>query len=142
MRRIAGYREPDADAIAAARLAEAYLFTDEDVEVVFVPRCRPGTLAGSFDRVVEVSNAHDPQRLVFDHKPPVFADRNATCAARLVWEHLMGLGCAVAHRGALLRVVHKWAGAARQAVAGAGLGRSGRPVDAEPPGPTQAGSSD
>src|SRR4051794_29648478 len=65
-RRIATHRKPDADAIAAVWLAEAYLFAGEDIEVAFVPRCRPGMLAGSFDCVVDVSNAHDPDRLVFD----------------------------------------------------------------------------
>jgi hypothetical protein len=42
-RRIATHREPDADAIAAARLAEAYPFAGEDVEVDFVPRRRRGS---------------------------------------------------------------------------------------------------
>lgn len=106
-RRIATHRKPDADAIAAARLAEAYLFAGEKVEVAFVPRCRPGTLAGAFDCVVDVSNTHDPERLVFDHTPPAFADRNATCATRLVWEHLQKLGHRVGHLAPLVRVVHE-----------------------------------
>ena len=43
MRRIATHREPDANAIAAAWLAEAYLFAGEDVVVAFVPRRRRGS---------------------------------------------------------------------------------------------------
>ncbi len=43
MRRIATHREPDANAIAAARLAGAYLFAGEDDAVDFVPRRRRGS---------------------------------------------------------------------------------------------------
>jgi len=42
-RRIATHRKPDADAIAASWLAEAYLFAGEDVAVDFVPRRRRGS---------------------------------------------------------------------------------------------------
>ncbi len=42
-RRIATHRKPDADAIAASWLAEAYLFAGEKVEVAFVPRRRRGS---------------------------------------------------------------------------------------------------
>src|SRR3954447_18726866 len=91
VKRIATHSKPDADAVAAAWLAETFMFPGEDVEVVFVPRLRPGQPTPAADCVVDVGCAFDPKRLIFDHKPPAFADRNATCATRLVWEHLLAL---------------------------------------------------
>src|SRR4051812_49237433 len=107
MRRVVTHAKPDADAIVAAWLAETFLFTGEEVEVVFVPRLRPGRPLPAADCLVDIACVHDPQKLIFDHKPPACADRNATCAARLVWEHLRSLGRPVAHLEALVRVVHE-----------------------------------
>ena len=54
--------------------------------------------------MVDVGNAYDPERLWFDHKPPAFADRNATCATKLVWEHLLRMKKDVAHLQPLVQV--------------------------------------
>ena len=107
MKRIITHSKPDADAIAAAWLAETVLFPGDEVEVVFVPRPRPGRPAPHADCVVDIACVHDPERLFFDHKPPAFDDRNATCATRLVWEHVRSLGRPVAHLEALDHVVHE-----------------------------------
>ena len=107
MKRIVTHSKPDADAIAAAWLAETFMFPGEEIEVAFAPRPRPGQPAPDADCVVDIACVHDPKRLVFDHKGPAFADRNATCATQLVWEHLLSLGRPVGHLEALVRVVHE-----------------------------------
>ena len=107
MRRIATHAKPDPDAIVAAWLAATFLFPGEEAEVAFVPRTRPGRPGPAADCLVDITCTHDPRRLIFDHKPPAFADRNATCATRLVWEHLLALGRPVGHLVALVRVVHE-----------------------------------
>jgi hypothetical protein len=102
IRRIITHRAPDLDAVVAAWLAQTYLF-DGMAEIFFLPRQLDA------DRhtdacLVDVGNASDPARLCFDHKPPAFADRNQTCAAKLVWEHLLALGKPVCHLEPLVRV--------------------------------------
>ena len=107
MKRVATRSKPNADAVASAWLAAAYLFPDESVEVVFVQRPRAGQPPPDADCDVNVARVHDPGRLVFDHKPPAFADRNATRTTRLDSEHLLLLGRPVCHLEALVRVVHE-----------------------------------
>lgn len=105
MKRIATHKKPDADALLAAWLAERYLFAGERSEVIFVPRS-----ANALDRadcVVDITRAYDAQNLTFDHKPPAFADRNYTCAAKLVWNYLVSMGQAVRHLASLVEVVHE-----------------------------------
>lgn len=107
MTRVATHRKPDADALVSAWLASRYLFDDRRVEVVFVAReCSIDKLA-QFDCVVDLSCIHDPERLIFDHKPPAFCDRNETCATRLVWKHLLSLRRPVEHLASLISVVHE-----------------------------------
>lgn len=91
----------------AAWLAERHLFDEDDVEVVFVGRKRPVRAAVAVDCAVDVWNVYDPECLVFDHKPPAFADRNQTCATRLVWEYLVSQGRSVQHLAALVQAVHE-----------------------------------
>src|SRR4051812_5413544 len=106
MKRVGTHRRPDMDALASAWLAERHLFAGEPVEVVFLPRSfRPGRRL-DLDCVVDIGNAHDPGRLLFDHKPPAFLDRHETCAARLVWQHLLGLGRPLAHLADFIDAVH------------------------------------
>ena len=107
MRRITTHSKPDGDAIASAWLAARYMFRGEHVGVAFVPRLRPGQPVPAADCLVDIGCAYDPQRLVFDHKPPAFVDRNQNCATRLVWEHLLSLGRPVGHLEALVSVVHE-----------------------------------
>ena len=108
MKRIATHKRPDPDAIVAAWLAERYLFAnDDEVDIVFVGRKRPGFDPPLADCVVDVGNVYDPARLLFDHKPPAFADRNETCATRLIWLHLLGLGRPVWHLSTLVNAIHE-----------------------------------
>lgn len=107
VKRIITHAKADGDAIAAAWLAATYLFPGEEVEIAFVPRVRPGGPGLNADCLVDISCVHDPKKLIFDHKPPACADRNATCATRLVWEHLLSLGRRVGHLEALVRIVHE-----------------------------------
>ena len=105
IKKIATHRQPDADALVSTWLAERFLFADEIVMVVFVGRAVP-KCGWNADCVVDVGNEHDPARLRFDHKPPAFADRNETCATRLVWEHLQRMGADVVYLAALVEAVH------------------------------------
>jgi hypothetical protein len=105
MRRIVTHRAPDPDAIVAAWLAAEHLFPGELVVVVFMGRAQAVHAPGLADCIVDVGNRYDREKLWFDHKPPAFADRNSTCAARLVWEHLLALGRDVHHLEAMVQVV-------------------------------------
>lgn len=100
MKRVATHKQPDPDAVASAWLAETYLFAGEEVEIIFVPRQRPRQAAPAADCFVDVANTHDPEQFCFEHKPPAVADRNATCATKLVWEHLLRLDRPVGHPAA------------------------------------------
>jgi hypothetical protein len=100
--RILTHTSPDLDAIVSAWLAQRFLL-NEPIEVDFASRgLDPKRYPG--DCLVDIGNTYDPSCLRFDHKPPAFADRNSTCAARLVWEHLLTLGRPVRHLQALVRV--------------------------------------
>lgn len=100
--RIITHQAPDLDAVVAAWLAQTYLF-DGMAEVCFFSR-RLDAESHAAACLVDVGNACDPARLRFGHKPPAFADRNQTCAAKLVWEHLLALGKRVGHLEPLVQV--------------------------------------
>jgi hypothetical protein len=105
-RRIITRERPDGDAVLAAWLVERYLFAGESVEILFLPRAWVfGALRGG-DCLVDAGNAHDPGRLLFDHKPPALSDRHDSCAAKLVWEHLLRSGFSVEDLEALVQSVH------------------------------------
>jgi hypothetical protein len=102
MNRVLTHIAPDLDAIVSAWLAQKYLFAGE-AEVCFVARkIDPERFPG--DCLVDIGSAHDPDRLWFDHKPPAFPNRNQTCAAKLVWEHLLRRGEPVLHLEPLVTV--------------------------------------
>jgi hypothetical protein len=103
--RILTHRAPDLDAIVSAWLAQQYLFEAEP-EVVFVPRTIDPARYPN-DCLVDIGNTYDPPLLRFDHKPPAFPDRNQTCAAKLVWEHILALGKPVAHLAPLVQVTYE-----------------------------------
>jgi hypothetical protein len=118
MKRIVTHRASDPDAIVAAWLAAEHLFGG-DVLVVFVGRQQAVHAPGLADCVVDVGNRYDPEKLWFDHKPPAFADRNSTCATKLIWEHLLAIGRDVRHLEAIVQVVfegdtRRWSHALRQ----------------------------
>ena len=104
MKTIFTHKQPDLDAIVSAWLAQKYLFGREQATVIFVGRSLSRAQMDAADCVVDVGNAYDPECLWFDHKPPAFADRNATCATKLVWEHLLRLKKDVAHLQPLVQV--------------------------------------
>src|SRR5438045_2621079 len=60
------------------------------------------------DCLVDVGNTFDPARHLFDHKPPAFPSRHDSCAAKLVWEHLLALGKPVQHLEQLVLAVFAW----------------------------------
>jgi hypothetical protein len=104
-RRVITHAEPNGDAIAAAWLVERFVFAGESVEVLFIPRER---VCGAYrvgDCLVDVGNTHDAKNMFFDHKPPAYHNRHNSCAARLVWEHLVKLGRPVKHLLHLIDVV-------------------------------------
>ena len=107
MPRIFTHKQPDADALAAAYLAERFLFTGQSVEIVFVGRGQNIPAMPGVDCVVDVGNAYDPARLLFDHKPPAFADRNQSCATRLLWEYLCAQSKPVAHWADFVQTVQE-----------------------------------
>jgi len=105
-RRVITHTEVDGDAVAAAWLAERFLFADESVEVLFIPRNRAFGAYRAGDCLVDVGNTHDPANLFFDHKPPAFSNRHESCAARLVWDRLIKQNRPVGHLKPLVKVVH------------------------------------
>jgi hypothetical protein len=105
-RKVATHKKPDPDAIVATWLVERYLFKDEKVEVVFVELAYSVPDESPFDCIVDVGRTHDPARLLFDHKPPAFVDRNQTCATKLLWEHLLAQGKPVGALAELVEAVH------------------------------------
>jgi len=107
VKRIATHKRPDPDAIASAWLGERYLFAGEAVEVTFLSRKMPAGGWPPVDCLVDVGNAYDRERLRFDHKPPAFADRNATCATKLIWMYLVARGKPVRHLAPLVQAVHE-----------------------------------
>jgi hypothetical protein len=104
---IVTHKRPDADALVATWLAARFLFNGEKAEVIFVSRGYTVPADRPPDCVVDVGRAYDPARFAFDHKPPAFPDRNHTCAARLLWEHLLALGKPVHHLEELIQIVHE-----------------------------------
>lgn len=104
---IATHKDPDADALAAAWLASRYLFDGDSTEVIFLPRNVSLARLSPVDCVVDLCCAYDRKRLIFDHKPPAFANRNETCATRLVWDHLLASGKPLNHLARLIDVVHE-----------------------------------
>jgi hypothetical protein len=103
--RIITHSEPDGDAIVSAWLAERFLLVDEVAEVIFVPRPRVIGAHRPGDCLVDVGNTHDPGNLFFDHKRPAFRSRHASCAAKLVWDHVRGLGIDAQDLEPLIRAV-------------------------------------
>ncbi len=104
-RRVITHAAVDGDAVAAAWLAERFLYPGEPVEVLFVPRERALGAWRAGDVLADVGNTHDPANGFFDHKLPAYADRHAACAAGLVWDHLVALGRPVRHLRSLVDVV-------------------------------------
>lgn len=106
MRRVITHDKIDGDAVAAAWLAERFLFENQPVEVLFVPRERVWGAWRAGDCVVDVGNTRNPKHLFFDHKPPACTNRHDSCAARLIWDHLVELGRPVHHLKPLVNVVY------------------------------------
>lgn len=107
-RRIITHADPDGDALVAAWLAERHLFAGETVEILFVPRERVLGCLRIGDCLVDVGNTLDPARHLFDHKPPALPSRHDSCAAKLVWEHLLASGEPVKHLEDLVLAVFAW----------------------------------
>jgi hypothetical protein len=104
--RVVTHAGPDGDAVAAAWLAERFLFAGQSVEVSFVAYDHDWASGPPADCVVDMGGLHAPATGLFDHKEPASADRNESCATRLVWDHLVGLGYPVQHLKPLVDVVH------------------------------------
>ena len=113
-RHIATHRDPDADALAAAWIAESHLFPGHKCQTKFLERGFVVSDKRQFDCVVDVGRAFDPGRLLFDHKPPAFQDRNETCATRLVWQHASELDYPVDHLVDIVELVHDGDAATRR----------------------------
>lgn len=107
MKQIATHTRPDADALAASWLAQRFLFAGEESQVVFVSRSWTSASRRRFSCVLDVGRAHDPERLLFDHKPPALPDRNSSCATKLIFKYLQERGHPVEHLEPLIEVVHE-----------------------------------
>ncbi|MBA4191449.1 MAG: hypothetical protein C0467_26010 [Planctomycetaceae bacterium] len=106
MRRVITHDKVDGDAVAAAWLAERFLFASEPVEVLFGPRSRVWGAWRIRDCIVDVGNTHDPKHLFFDHKQPAFVNRHDSCATRLLWDYLVKIGRPVDHLKSLVNLVY------------------------------------
>ena len=104
--RIVTHAKPDGDAIVSAWLAMRYLFVGEAVDVLFVPRRRVLGCLRPGDCLVDVGDTHDRDRFLYDHKPPALPARYDSCAARMVWEHLLDRGGSMRHLRQLVDAVH------------------------------------
>lgn len=105
-KRVATHIKPDVDALVSVWLVERFL-VKKDVEVIFVPYDHDwSTEPSGVDYVVDMGYMYDPRWGLFDHKEPSFADRQETCAALLIWEHLVERRKGVARLNELVHTVH------------------------------------
>ena len=107
LKQIITHANPDLDAIVSAWIAQDFLFKDYASEVLFVSRKVPEKRMLHADCVVDVGNTYIPENYRFDHKPPAFQDRNSTCATRLIWEYLCGIGSDIAHLEPLVQITYQ-----------------------------------
>ncbi|MXY27224.1 MYG1 family protein [Candidatus Poribacteria bacterium] len=107
MKRIVTHADPDLDAIVSAWIAQDFLFQAHASEVLFVNRKVPEKLMQHADCLVDVGNVYCPENYRFDHKPPAFENRNSTCAARLIYEYLLGTDVAVRHLAHLVEITYQ-----------------------------------
>ncbi len=106
---IATHRRPDGDALVSTWLADRFLSNGATVGILFVARdfdVSNSRKMKGIHCVVDIGNAHDPSRLLFDHKPPAFPDRHLNCAATLVWKYLIEQEYPVEHLAELMQTVH------------------------------------
>ncbi|MCD0460682.1 MYG1 family protein [Roseiconus lacunae] len=113
-RMIATHQKPDADALVATWMIERYLFPNETCRVDFIPRSPEDSSLDQYDAVLDIGCVYEPRRRRFDHKPPVFDDRNEHCAASLVFRHLADRGVEVGHLSELVKLVHDGDAATRR----------------------------
>ena len=86
---IATHKNPDADALVSSWLASRYGLVNDNARIAFVGRgANPKSLADHYF-VVDIGKTHDVLNRRFDRKPPAFANRDETCATRLVWDWLL-----------------------------------------------------
>lgn len=104
--RVVTHTGPDGEAVAAAWLAERFLFAGRTVEVAFVDYAHDWASGPPADCVVDLGGLHAPAAGLFDHKEPASAARHDSCATRLVWDHLVQLGHPVGHLKSLVGVGH------------------------------------
>ena len=107
MKHIATHTRPDADALAAAWLAQRFMFAGEESTVNFISRSWTPSSRQQFNCAVDVGRTHNAQRLLFDHKPPALLDRNISCATSLACKYLQERGHQLSHLEPLIQVVHQ-----------------------------------
>lgn len=105
-KRIVTHKRPDVDALVSVWLAERYLFSGLSVKVEFLDYAVDVEQLPEVDCVVDLGGVYCRKRLLFDHKPPAFADRHAHCAAGLLWRFLRRREHPVHHLADLVRLVH------------------------------------
>ncbi|MFM7073685.1 MAG: hypothetical protein ACKO38_18005 [Planctomycetota bacterium] len=112
--RIATHALPDADALVSTWLTERFLFAGEACRVEFVPRDFVPADNAPYDAVLDVGRTFNPERRLFDHKPPAFGHRDEHCATSLVWQHLRAVACPSADLQELVELVHDGDAATRR----------------------------
>jgi hypothetical protein len=106
LKRIVTHKRPDVDALVSVWLAERFLFPRQPIEVLFVDYGCDLERLPSIDCAVDLGGVYCKNRLIFDHKPPAFTDRHATCAAKLLWLFLHSRRRPVDHLADLVQLVH------------------------------------
>jgi len=105
---IVTHTNPDLDAIAYAWLMAKYAPGFGAYKIEFESIANPDrNLLEQADSVGDIGGEYDPARWRFDHHHLPGAESTATCATRMVWEHLLSLGIDVAHLEPLIEVVHQ-----------------------------------
>lgn len=114
MLRVATHKLPDADALVATWMMQRFVLDGTGCQVEFVPRNYVPSAGDGFDAVLDVGRKHDPNKLLFDHKPPAFAHRDLHCATSLVFDHARSIGCRVEMLRDLVNVIHDGDAATRR----------------------------
>lgn len=101
---IVTHQSPDFDAIAYLWLMKRYAPNFENTRIEFVS---PQSDMPEADSIGDVGREYDPDRWRFDHHQILGDESTSTCAAKMLWEHLLSLDVDVAHLEPLVEEIYQ-----------------------------------